>query len=396
MVNQKILKLDNVSAEVKLILHLLKQKSHEDTIENLEKLLGDINWTLFIDQVKHHRVYPVLFPILNKCTHQLIPPFVIQRLRMDYQRNIFYMLQISAEMERINRVLSEENIRVLFLKGPIIAHDLYGDISLRTSCDLDFLIPINELDKVEQTLLKHGYLKDDYIRTILDDWKWRHHHVTYFHPKTKTKLEVHWRLNPGPGFEPSFEELWQTKKQSDLTTSPVYFLGREHLFLFLVTHGSRHGWSRLRWLLDIHQIIEKAPNWKKVYNLLKKYHLEHIGAQALILNHTLLNSNIDSTHPYFFKNSKSGYRLAQDAIFYLERMVNLHTDPVPFEVSKFHKQHLFSLMSLRQKILFLLSTLHPYPEDAEKMPLPKSLHLLYFPLRPFLWAWRKKSKQALS
>ena len=36
----------------------------------------------------------------------------------------------------------------------------------------------------------------------------------------------------------------------------VYILGREDLFLFLVSHGARHGWSRLRWLIDIHQIVK--------------------------------------------------------------------------------------------------------------------------------------------
>ena len=33
-----------------------------------------------------------------------------------------------------------------------------------------------------------------------------------------------------------------------------------------------------------------------------------------------------------------------------------------------------------------MSFLYPYPEDAETLPLPKYLHFLYFPLRPFLWA----------
>ena len=70
---------------------------------------------------------------------------------------------------------------------------------------MDVLIPIQDLEKVEELLVKHGYVKDDYIQTVLNDWKWRHHHITYFHPKKKIKLKIHWRLNPGPGKEPSFE-----------------------------------------------------------------------------------------------------------------------------------------------------------------------------------------------
>ena len=52
-------------------------------------------------------------------------------------------------------------------------------------------------------------------------------------------------------------------------------------------------------------------------------------------------------------------------------MVNLHTDPVPEDVAKYHKRHLFSLMSNQQKIFFILSFLYPFPTDAETLPLPK-------------------------
>ena len=78
-----------------------------------------------------------------------------------------------------------------------------------------------------------------------------------FHPQKKIKLEVHWRLNPGPAKDQALMILWERKRISSLTSSPVYFLGREDLFLFLVSHGARHGWSRLRWLVDINQIVKQ-------------------------------------------------------------------------------------------------------------------------------------------
>ena len=58
------------------------------------------------------------------------------------------MLKLSGEMENISELFMENNIRSLFLKGPVIALDLYGDVSLRTSKDLDILLSINDLDKV--------------------------------------------------------------------------------------------------------------------------------------------------------------------------------------------------------------------------------------------------------
>jgi hypothetical protein len=75
-------------------------------------------------------------------------------------------------------------------------------------------------------------------------------------------------------------------------------------------------------------------------------------------------------------------------------MVNLHTDPIPEEVQRYHKRYLFSLLTNGQKLQFIASLLFPYPEDAATLPLPKSLHGFYFVLRPFLWLWRKYRKIA--
>lgn len=395
MDNNFSLNLTKLPKELSLILALIKEDDEQLSQLNREELRKDINWDLFIELALHHRLYPVLYLKLKKLNDFFVPTYVIQTLGNQFKRNTFQMLHMSAEMEHVSKLFSEREIRLLFLKGPVLAQALYRDISHRTSSDLDFLIPIEKLTKSEELLVGMGYEKDDYIETILSDWRWRHHHVTYFHPKKGIKLEIHWRLHPGPGKEQSFEELWKRKSISSLTSSPVYLLGNEDLFLFLISHGARHGWSRLRWLMDIHQILEKDLDREKLYQLLKRYHVTHLGGQAVILTSQLFNTKVTEEMKVFFIE-KRPRKLAQEAVFYLERMVNLHTEPVPKDISNYHKQHLFSLMSIQQKILFVLSFLYPYPEDAKTLPLPKPLHFLYFPLRPLLWAWRRTRKHALS
>ncbi|MEK3796892.1 nucleotidyltransferase family protein [Peribacillus sp. FSL H8-0477] len=389
----KILDLTGVPNEVLLILELTKEAPFSQ--EKQEALCIDLNWDLFLEYSLHHRLFPRLYSIIRKLDDQWVPSFVKQQLNHHYKSNTFRMLQLSAETEYTSRMLSEIGIDALFLKGPVVAHDLYGDLSLRTSSDLDFLVPIEQLDQAEELLVKQGYAKDDYIETVLNDWRWRHHHVTYFHPHKQVKLEIHWRLHPGPGKEPSFQELWERKRMSNLTNFPVYFLGREDLFIFLVTHGARHGWSRLRWLDDIQQLMKQPVDWKLAYQLSKSSHNLDVMEQAIVLASQLLESPITKEMKPFLRGTKA-HILAQEAIFYLEKMVNLHTDPVPEEITSYHTRHLFSLMSTYQKFFFLLSMMYPYPIDVETLPLPKKLHFLYFPLRPLLMVWRKTRKLALS
>lgn len=395
MQNGYELDLYHVPKELKLQLEIMKRENSEDLQAIDKNWYTNIDWNKFLELAIHHRVYSFIYPKLKKIDKKLIPAYVMETLQRDFKINTFQMLHLSGEMEQISRLLIKNEIRPLFLKGPVLAHDLYGDISLRTSSDLDLLIALHDLDRAEELLLKLGYVKDDYILTVLNDWKWRHHHLTYIHPQKNIKLEIHWRLNPGPAKEPHFEELWNRKRKSPLTSYPVYFLEREDLFLFLVSHGARHGWSRLRWLVDIHQIVKQEIDWRKISKLLNKYQYLHVGGQALILASQLLETPLVKEMKPLLSGNRSKL-LAQEAIFYLEEMVNLHTDPVPDDVAKYHKYHLFSLMSNQQKFFFIISFLYPYPEDAETLPLPKYLHFLYFPLRPVLWAWRKTRKHVLS
>lgn len=385
------LNLTNIPKELKLILEIIKIDSNDRIIK---ECLEGIDWDLFLQQAIHHRLYPLLYPKIIKMENSWLPLNIIESLSRHYKRNTFQMLHLCGEMEYLSKLLMENSIRPLFLKGPVLATDLYGEISMRTCGDLDILIPIDDVERANEVLSEIGYKKEEYIPTLLNDWKWRQHHFTYYHPMKGTKIEVHWRLNPVLSKEPTFNDLWRRKRKSSITTNPTYFMGKEDLFFFLVSHGSRHGWSRLRWLVDIHQIVKKDLNWDELTKLLKRYQSLHIAGQSLTLSSQLLNTSLTKDMQQLIRGSRTN-KIAQDAIFFLERMVNLHTDPVPEDIANFHTKHLLSLMSFRQKVVYYLSMLHPYYIDAETMPLPKKLHFLYFPLRPFLWAWRKTMKHEL-
>jgi len=390
------LDLSQFPKELVLLLSLLKSEEGkcDSVCSGSSGELDPIDWDAFLELAVHHRVFPALYRKL-KDTQETVPPSVLQALKNDYKQNTFQMLHLSAEMDAVCKLFSDAQIRTLVLKGPVLAADLYGDISLRTSGDLDILVPIDKLELAEKLLAGHGYVKDEYIQTVLNDWKWRHHHVTFFHRHKGIKVEVHWRLGPGPGKEPGFDALWKRRRISAVTRHPVYYLGREDLFLFLVSHGARHGWSRLRWLMDIDRMAAQNLDVPKLRRLLQQYGHLHIGAQALLLTSQLLNTPL-SDELRALTQAKRAEALAQDALFYIRQMVNLHSEPLPLEVSEYHRRHLFSLMSSTRKVLFILTFFYPYPEDANTLTLPKSLHFLYFPLRPFLWVWRKTKRLAFS
>ncbi|MFE4238712.1 nucleotidyltransferase domain-containing protein [Peribacillus butanolivorans] len=395
MDNNYSLDLSIIPKELRLLLEIIRTGKDDINGQIKNEWFTDINWDDFLYLARHHRIYPLVYSKLKKFDKELIPIEIIQTLYHEYKKNTYQMLQLCAEMEQVSNLFTEHQIRLLFLKGPVIAADIYGDISLRTSKDLDILIPRTDLKKTEELLLNQGYERVEVLPTLYE-WKWSKHHVTYFHPKKRIELEIHWRLHPAPSKEPNFNELWERKRISKLTSYPVYFLGDEDLFLFLVDHGARHGWFRLRWLVDIDQMIRKRIINEKNNALLKNLQQHYLGRHALILSSQLLNTPINE-EMQSLTTGKRSRKQAQMAIFYIIEMGNSLSDE-PFSIKlNLHKSFVlnlyqFSIKSNLQKVFYIIKLFYPSPADTEILRLPKSLQFLYFPLRPFLWVWRKTMK----
>lgn len=184
MSNHSKLDLTFLSKELKLLIQLVKSKNELKDIDQLQ----NIDWRLFLDLVHHHRCQPIIYLKLKDMPQTIVPLEVIQALQQTYTKNTFKMLQLSGEMEQISKLFAENEIKTLFLKGPALARHLYGDISLRTSKDLDVLVQETDLDKVDALLLASGYVKEG-APFLLNGTKERHTTLSTCIPKRKFKLK---------------------------------------------------------------------------------------------------------------------------------------------------------------------------------------------------------------
>lgn len=372
------------SKELKFLLYILSGSPKSE--QYLEQDIIDMDWKLFTKLVLHHRVHPTVYLQVKEHHYSLIPPHVLKFLHTHYHNNMLRMLHLSREMSRICDELSGSGIRTLMLKGPVLGEQLYGNMAHRVSKDLDILVDADDVEKVEQILQQLGYEAKD--KPILGNWKKKSHHLSFYHKEHAAQVEIHWRLNPHYSKNYSFDQLWDRKRPTVLSGQTFFQLGDEDLFSYLIDHGARHGWFRLRWLLDIDILLEKLDT-NKITAHIQRYGGEAYAGQALILLEVLLSVKLPKQLE-FLLSSKS-FRLAEMAMNYITRIVQLN--PAPEKSVAFHYyKYLFSLMSLKQKLNFVILLLLPSSGDAALFPLPKYLHFLYVPLRPFLWGWRKVNR----
>jgi hypothetical protein len=244
--------------ELRLVLLLGRTRLNQEVHAQLDNLFKTgLNWERFVRLADYHRLYPLIYPALTKVNDPRIPPEVLQKLQKDCQSNRIRQLKLAGELTRLAGLISAEGLTLISLKGPLFAQQLFGNIGLRASRDLDLLVKREEFDRVEQLLYREGYrFVVNPEEVDLEHMDKRMHHHAYRHPQKGILVELHYGLS---FFELNLncQELIRRAKECQFNQSFLYTLAPEDEILFLMLHGARHACMRLRWLADIVEIMQQ-------------------------------------------------------------------------------------------------------------------------------------------
>ena len=159
-----------------------------------------------------------------------------------------------AETVRLARLFEAAGIRLLALKGSLLALRLYGDVALRASGDIDLLVAPDDVPAAVTLLETAGYgNRQPQIPLTGHRWKVfaRHRHELKM-VRHNLKVEVHWRLAPDVRLLPlAFDDLWARRYYQVVGGTAIATLGEEDLALHLIVHVTREFWTRLKWVDDL-------------------------------------------------------------------------------------------------------------------------------------------------
>lgn len=179
------------------------------------------------------------------------------------------MQRIGSFIEIAN-ILDEENIWFLNLKGPLLSQRIYGDPTYRAFRDFDILITPEDVNRTLRLFKKRGYHfpgfewpEDKNKQRITLHFI---NQVELVHEESGIMFEVHWKLFSTRITTPETIDCLFQKSIEEIEFGGLKLkrLSPEFDLFYLIVHGGNHAWFRLKWLVDIHEILNrKELDWEK-------------------------------------------------------------------------------------------------------------------------------------
>ena len=252
--------------------------------------------------------------------HHVLPLLAIKIERPDISKTTqLHNLQQLAILKSVATELEKNGLPFFVLKGLPLAQQLYGDIGLRPSSDIDLLIRPSDFKQVHRLLIHIGFQATRPSRKICRGFFLWQKDMTYTHPDHPSKVDLHWRFDRNPSWNQiDFEALWQQHETATMSGVTLPVLGKNDNLLYLCQHGAKHGWSTLKWLQDIVDFCETYTiDWPTLWQQAKRKHVTRPLLQALMLIEQLYGKPLPFKPTFTAKEQKHLAQLTLHAKQYL-------------------------------------------------------------------------------
>lgn len=193
----------------------------------------------------------------------------------------------------VTDALREAGIAFIPLKGFVLSQKLYGDPSFRFTGDADLLLEPCDIEKAILLFQDLGY------KPALFPWPAEpgnaqklmrlRNQFALENPNSGLDVELHWRLLYYPVLPHGEMSRIVSQNLDTITLHGRSFqvLNRELDLLFLLIHGGMHGWRRLKWLVDVHEIAhQKLYDPQRFIQLVKTFRAQRlIGLYNEVIKH---------------------------------------------------------------------------------------------------------------
>jgi len=250
------------SPEMKLLISAIRVDGSQNTVE-----IGPGNHVLSLAMglATQHGVFPLFYKFLKEHEREIPAGNVIQDHKLSYLGNVGRNMQLTQRLLNILDLLSGNGVRAIPFKGPVIAVQAYGDIGLRSFCDLDMLIRPEDFFRVYDLMESTEYRS---IKPMIARVKglWRKTRRSFEFQGENFFVDFHQQVAQGPWFL-DLKIEWDNLSRVELNGRKVPCMNLEDTILMLAMHGTHHGWELLKYVADFAHMVSRQKHeidWEKL------------------------------------------------------------------------------------------------------------------------------------
>lgn len=360
----------HVDPEDQLLITLAQQALPEHLRDHLSSLGKEFNWDRFVQRSLEEDVYPMVCRNILNAGEEFSPPHARDQLRRLYEMNAIRVDILRNELHKILELFSANQIEVVPLKGLALSERLYQDGYLRSSVDIDVLVRQEAVGPAVGLLSTVGY-SSELFDTGLDFESNAHDHMLLKRVGSFViQLELHWAIMWGSALDrPAMKLLWDTASSQEFLGTKVVQWSPEGELLFLAGHAARSLWIQLKVIVDVAERAKKDDiNWTTFWKMSAATGWDRavrwsLQSSQLILGRPMAGLGVSPALPSWIK-------------LFPEK-----TSRPLIQVAEIADPRLLDRPSSRLRFL-LIALLTPRSVDRRWIRFPKSLHCLYFLLRP--------------
>jgi hypothetical protein len=310
---------------------------------------------------------------------------------------------LAEELVGILGFLDSQGIPAVPYKGPALAVRLYGDLSLRGYGDLDIVICERDALRARRLLIDRGYAPEQYAPALqvdsneLSQYLRENYEMPFCRADGKVHLDLHWRYTPrSECLAGDPERFLHHLETISIAGEEVRSLRLETYLLVLSMHAAKHQWAQLKLICDIAEILAVPDlDWHYVLREADDLGLKRALRIGLLLAQGLLGAAMPPKLAQDLKIDRTAKALAVQACTRLfeepgERWGLQGDITSQLELRErfrdrtkmFLRYFLLKLRYFLPKLRYFLHKLKPNERDRAFLPMPKSLSVAYYVVRP--------------
>ncbi len=374
---------DSACPEKELLACCARTRIDPASTQKIVALLNEnLDWAYVLDQAEENSVIPLLGRQLQALPVGAVPPLVLERLKDACRANTIRCLFLTAELTKIFDLFHSRGIRAIAYKGPALAMQAYGDMTLRQFEDLDIIVRQGDLPKANEVMLGLGYLpRFDWIVSSGVPSSIIPGEYNYRDEKRRIMVELHTELTLRHFPEvANLEDFSSRLTLVKLNDREICTFSVEDALIILSLHGTKDFWERLSWITDISELIQRHPNldWSVTLERANVLQTERMLHVALLLAINLMNTPLPEEILHRLRSDRTANELASEVWAALMRRNYISLNAK----GRFNFRRRMLPGTLHGWRYAVRLSVVPAEEDYEMIRLPAILSPLYIALRP--------------